>query len=204
MFFKRMKAWRKKILVPLLGILILGATWAGYNWYLIEKTIQEAAPRHADVGIVLGAAVWGERPSPGLRERLDYALWLYNEGYVEYLLVTGGLGEGKKVTEAFAMQQYLLEQGVPADAILLEEKATSTYENLLYSQQVMESVESVKLKSALVISHDYHIARAKTMADDLELPAAAVGVQSHVLYSPYHKVREILALAHWQVTRIWN
>lgn len=201
MILKQKSGWRKKLLLSFASVLLAGASWAGYNVYLIEKTIREAVPSQADVGIVLGAAVWGERPSPGLRERLDYALWLYKEGYVEYLLVTGGLGEGKKVTEAFAMQQYLLEQGVPAEAILLEDKATSTYENLLYSQQVMDSVQ---LKSALVISHDYHMARAKTIADDLELSAAAVGVQSRVLYSPYHKGREILALAHWQVTRIWN
>jgi uncharacterized SAM-binding protein YcdF (DUF218 family) len=201
MKFKRKKTWRKKILIPLMAVLVLGAAWGGYNWHLIESTIEKATPRHADVGIVLGAAVWGERPSPGLQERLDYAQWLYNQGFVDYLLVSGGLGEGKKVTEAYAMREYLLEQGVPEASILIEDKASSTYENLLYSQQVMESSD---LKSALVISHDYHMARAQSMADDLELTASVAGVQSHVLYGPIHKTREVLALAHWQVTRIWN
>lgn len=198
---KRKKTWRRKLLLVSVILFAMASIWCGYNFYLIQRTIDEAAPRQADVGIVLGAAVWGDRPSPGLSERLNYALWLYNQGYVKVLLVSGGLGEGKKVTEAEAMRTYLLEKGVPADAILIEDKARSTYENLLFSQQVMEKAH---LKNALIISHDYHLARAKKMADSLQLPATVAGVQSQVLYAPYHKMREVLALTVWELEQIWS
>jgi len=198
---KQKKTWRKKLLLISVILIAMISSWCGYNLYLIQHTINEATPRQADVGIVLGAAVWGERPSPGLSERLDYAYWLYHQGYVKALLVSGGLGEGKKVTEAQAMRTYLLEKGVPADAILIEDKARSTYENLLFSQQVMEKAH---MKNALIISHDYHLARAKKMADSLQLPATVAGVQSHVLYTPYHKMREVLALTVWELNQIWS
>ncbi|MCK9907436.1 YdcF family protein, partial [Frankia sp. Cpl3] len=63
----------------------------------VEKA---AVPRKADVAIVLGAAVWDGGPSPGLKERLNEALLLYKQQYVPYLIVSGGLGDGKEVDEA--------------------------------------------------------------------------------------------------------
>jgi uncharacterized SAM-binding protein YcdF (DUF218 family) len=198
---KTRKNWMRRARFLLIAIVLAATVWFIYAWQLIDRTIQEARPRHADVGIVLGAAIWGERPSPSLRERLDQALQLYRDGYVRYLLVTGGLGEGKTVTEAEVMQAYLLEQGVPEEAILLEDKATSTYENLLYSQEVMETYD---LQTALLISHDFHLARAIDIAEDLELQASPIGTKSRVLSESYYKVREVLALAHWQVARLFS
>lgn len=182
-------------------VILLGVIWSGYNWNRIETTIENAIPRPANVGIVLGAAVWGDGPSPGLRERLEQALMLYEEGYVSKLLVTGGLGEGKTITEAAVSKNYLVANGIPEEDILLEAKSTSTYENLLYSQQVMDEHD---LRDALIISHDYHLARAMVMADSLGISASPVGTTSHVLFGPYHKGREVLALTHWELSRLWS
>ncbi|WP_312117921.1 YdcF family protein [Brevibacillus reuszeri] len=192
------KSMLRRFLVCLALMLAIGVSWSGYCWYQIEQTLQKAAPTHADVGIVLGAAVWGEKPSPSLQERLNEALSLYQDGYVPYLLVSGGLGEGKKVTEAAAMRNYLIEHGVPAEKILLESQSTSTYENLLYSQQVMEAHN---MRDALIISHDYHLARAVVMADSLRMSVSPVGIESKVLFGPYHRSREVLALTHWEFSR---
>ncbi|USG64412.1 YdcF family protein [Brevibacillus ruminantium] len=182
----------------ILGIcLLLFGCWSAYLLWKMDRTIQEAVPRKADVAIVLGAAIWGDRPSPGLRERLDEGLKLFQEGYVSYLLVSGGLGEGKTQTEAAVMRNYLVEQGVPAERILLEPKSSDTYENLLFSKEVMQEHG---LSRALVVSHDYHLARAIDMAHSLEMDATPVGVTSHVLYGPYHKAREVLALTKWHLS----
>lgn len=193
--------WLRKMMLCLALVMGIGGVWSGYVWYHIEKTIQEAVPRHADVGIVLGAAVWGTGPSPGLRERLDKALSLYEQGYFPYVIVSGGLGKGKQVTEAAVMQKYLVDHGVPSDRILLETQATSTNENLLYSQQVMVSNN---MKNALIISHDYHLARAMAMAETLGIEGSPVGVTSHVLFGPYHKSREVLAFTYWRFERFFS
>lgn len=198
---KTKKNGMRRVRFLLAAVILAAAIWFLYLWQLIDRTIREASPRHADVGIVLGTAVWGDRPSPGLRERLDQALQLYRDGYVRYLLVTGGLGEGKTLTEAEVMRAYLLEQDVPAEAILIEDKATSTYENLLFSQEVMKENG---LETALLISHDFHLARAVYLAEELDLPASPIGTKSRVLSESYYKVREVLALIHWQLSRLFS
>lgn len=83
---------------------------------------------------------------------------------------------------------------MPAERILLEDKSTSTYENLLFSQQVMRDHQ---LQTALVISHDYHLKRAVTIAEALGMSVSPVGVHSRVLFKPYHEAREVLALTYW-------
>lgn len=179
-------------------VVLLGGLWVGAHWQRIEQTAGQAVPRHADVGIVLGAAVWGESPGPALRERLEQAVRLYQDGYVSTLLVTGGLGEGKMKTEAEVSRDYLVAHGIPAENILLEDKSTSTYENLLYSQQAFDDY---RMHHVLIISHDYHLARALTMAESLGWNASAVGVRSQVLFGPYHRGREVLALTYWEVSQ---
>ncbi|MED4584871.1 YdcF family protein [Brevibacillus choshinensis] len=193
--------WMRRVLLYLSILIGFGGIWSGYVVYQIEKTIQEAIPRQADVGIVLGAAVWGDGPSPGLRERLDQALWLYQKKYVPVLLVTGGLGEGKQLTEAAVMKEYLVERGVPAEHILMETQSTSTYENLLFGQQVMAPHP---FKNALLISHDYHLFRAVTMAEALGLSVSPVAVHSQYLFKPYHEAREVLAITYWHFSRFWS
>ncbi len=194
---KPSKSRKQRIFRILAACIVILGCWSGYLLWKIERTIQEAVPRKADVAIVLGAGVWGDRPSPGLRERLDQAVELYREGYVPYLLVTGGLGEGKTSTEAAVMRNYLVEQGVPEDRIFMEHQARDTYENLLFSKEIMQQHG---LSQALVVSHDYHLARAVDMAESMEIDASPVGVKSHVLYGPYHKAREVLALTKWHLS----
>jgi len=193
-------SWKIRLLLAVLLVLILLVIWFSYVWWNISRTEKAAIPRQADVAIVLGAAVWGEHPSPGLRERLNLALSLYREGYVPYLLVSGGLGEGKTVHEATVMKRYLKEQGVPEERILLENQARNTYENLLYSQRLMAQHQ---MESALIVSHGYHLARAMAIAKTLGIPAHPVGAKSHVLVIPYHKTREALAYTKWHLSRLW-
>lgn len=178
-------------------ILLISAFWSGYVLYKIDAVERMAKPKKADVAIVLGAAVWENQPSPGLRERLDLALQLYRDEYVPFLLVTGGLGEGQQVDEATVMKKYLLENGVPEDSIIMETKATTTYENLANSKKLMDEYT---FKSALIVTHGYHLARAMDIAKELQVPAEPVGVSSDVLFTPYHKAREILAYTKWKLS----
>jgi uncharacterized SAM-binding protein YcdF (DUF218 family) len=185
-------------LVKLIALLLLlAAFWFGYVLYRIDAVERTARPQKADVAIVLGAAVWGTQPSPGLRERLDLALRLYQQEYVPFILVSGGLGEGKQIDEATAMKNYLLEKGVPEDSIIIENQARTTYENLLFSKKLMDDYA---FRSALIVSHGYHLARAVDMAKELKMDAHPVGVDSHVLFTPFHKAREVFAYTKWKLS----
>ncbi|MEE1026018.1 MAG: YdcF family protein [Acutalibacteraceae bacterium] len=124
----------------------------------------------ADVAIVLGAALSKNSVSPVYRERINHAITLYNEGYVKYVILTGGVGEGNIYSDAFIAMEYAVSVGLPKKAILLEEKSTVTKENLLYSKEIMEDN---LLKTAIIVSDPIHMKRAMLMANDMGMIAFA-------------------------------
>src|SRR5690349_17687381 len=91
---------------------------------------QQAGGGQVGAALVLGAAQWNGDPSPVLRARLDHALDLYRRGQVRQIILTGGVGPGDVLSEAAAGKQYLIEQRLPAEALLLDERSTTTWENL--------------------------------------------------------------------------
>ena len=124
--------------------------------------------------IVLGAAVYGDRPSLTLVRRLEGALD-YLEKYPESVaIVSGGMGPGETVTEAQAMHDWLRSRGIDEERIILEDKATSTKENLSFSfEKIRERGDSPEGNVAIV-SSAYHLFRAKSMARLQGVDAAGV------------------------------
>ncbi|WP_127533646.1 YdcF family protein [Paenibacillus kobensis] len=195
---------RKPLLVLfrlVLSFAVLGVLWCGYIlWSINSVTIPKTIPK-ADVAVVLGAALWNDRPSPGLKERLDHAYALYKEGKTDKLILTGGLDHnGSKLTEAEGMRRYLTGLGVPPDKLLLEPKATSTYENMLFSKAI---IDREKFKSVIIVTHDYHTARSKEIAKyvGIERPVMAP-FKSDVLKPVYNETREVLAFTKWKVDAV--
>lgn len=123
----------------------------------------------ADVAIVLGAAVWENAPSPVFQERIAHGLTLYRQGRVRYLLFTGGLGDGKQISEAEAAKREVIAAGIPASHILTETESHTTYQNLYYARAVMREH---KLTTALIVSDPPHMLRALMMADQLGMAAS--------------------------------
>ncbi len=120
-----------------------------------------------DAIIVLGAAIHGERPSLTLRDRLDTALEYHSKNPDAFIVVSGGKGPQESITEALAMERYLLENGVSQERIIKEEKATSTYENFIYSKEILDK-RLGKDYSVAFISNEYHIYRAQGIAKTAE------------------------------------
>jgi len=181
----------------MLFILVLsGLAWTGYVQWKIDSVTRNEIRASFDVGIVLGAALWNDRPSPALRERLDHAARLYREGRVKHLIVSGGLdGNGSTITEAEGMKNDLTERGIPEDAILMEPEAGNTYENILFSYRIMEEQN---WENAVIITHQYHGARALDIARFVGLKEPGVSTtSSQVLFMPYHRLRETLAYTKW-------
>lgn len=118
----------------------------------------------ADVIVVLGAAQYNGEPSPVLKARLDQAAYLYDEDLSDLVIVTGGKRPGDRFTEAGVSEDYLAENGVPEDAILQEQKGSTTLESL---EQVSDIAQEENLDSALLVSDPLHSERIKRMALDL-------------------------------------
>ncbi|EGT3616754.1 YdcF family protein [Clostridium perfringens] len=130
-----------------------------------------------DYIIVLGAGLRGESLTATLKDRLDKTIeYLDKTDYDGEIIVSGGQGPGEDITEAEAMTKYLTEKGVPRNRIILENKATSTYENLKYSKEIIENLSGMPINNlnVLLITTDFHAMRSELLAkrngyEDVEL-----------------------------------
>ncbi|RIE04900.1 YdcF family protein [Cohnella faecalis] len=196
---KKKNVWLKRFAwLAAVGILAI-AVWCGTLYSIIVRfdgIPNSGTPVQADVGIVLGATLWNDKPSPGLQERLDHALTLYRQGAFKQFIVTGGLDDnGATLTEAAGMRNYLVLQGVPEADIALDTESRSTYENLLFAKAIMDKRQ---WKSAVIVTHRYHGSRAGSIAKQLGYSPVQVSVtDSKVLKLSYHKTREVLAYTKW-------
>jgi uncharacterized SAM-binding protein YcdF (DUF218 family) len=125
-----------------------------------QSSVDEAQP--ADVILVLGAAEYRGKPSPVLRARLDHALSLYKKGFAPRILTTGGAGGDPVYTEGTVGRSYLVSQGVPSEAIVVEPEGESTVYSTAAAAEIMRRME---LKSCIIVSDGYHIFRVKKMLE---------------------------------------
>ncbi|MGI2293239.1 YdcF family protein [Paenibacillus sp. GXUN7292] len=187
----------KKIFNTIIILCCLFLIWCGYLVWLMNNS-SSPQMEHADAGIILGAALWRDQPSPALRERLVKAVELYEAGKVNYLVLSGGTGGLlSTISEAEGMRNFLIDKGIPEDKLLLESKSVNTFQNVRFSQTVMQEHG---IKSSIIITHDYHLPRAMEIASYLKLESVqGASVHSKVLNPVYNQAREILALTKWNL-----
>lgn len=132
--------------------------------------------------VVLGAQVRGTAPSRALRKRLDRAVSYAEDNPQAVFILSGGQGPDEGISEAQCMYNYMVEKGVPAKRLLLEERSTSTKENLQFSNELYD----IKEKKVGIISNNFHIYRALGLAEKegytklCGIPAASdIGMQPH-------------------------
>ena len=157
----------------------------------------------ADAVIVLGAGASDDEVSPVFRERLNHAIWLYQNGYVSTLILTGGVGDGNEKSDACVAKQYVIENGVLADDILIEEESTITQENLENAQKIMEQEA---LETAIIVSDPLHMKRAMLMAEDYGIEAYSSPTPTTKYVSMRTKlpflVREVFFYIGYRVYRV--
>ena len=113
--------------------------------------------------VVLGAGIRGENLTTTLRDRLNATLdYINNTKYDGKIIVSGGQGFGESITEAEAMRRYLVEKGINKNRIILEDKATNTFQNFKYSKAIIESLNkgSIKDSNIKIVTTDFHALRS--------------------------------------------
>ena len=159
---------------------------------MIVKDANAKGQKDADYLIVLGAQVFSDRPSLSLRYRLDAALAYLKENEKTRCIVSGGQGSNEPFTEAEGMRRYLTEKGIAPDRIIMEDRSTSTVENIRYSKELFAYENS----SVLIVTNDFHMCRALRTARREGLGSAgALCAKSNPLYLANNVLREIFALA---------
>ena len=143
---------------------------------------------HYEAVIVLGCAVWDNGPSPMLADRLRTAAAVYKTGCADYVLVTGDSEFPEKYDETGAMKDFLIDEGVPADKIVCDPLGLSTYESMI------RAVKIYSVKSAVVVTTDFHVARS--VYDSHAFGITSVGVEainSGYVIKTYNYIREFIA-----------
>jgi len=133
----------------------------------------------ADCIIILGAGLRNGVPSRILRYRLDAAINYLSEYGDMPVIVAGGYGSGQTISEAEAMYRYLSARGVDENLIWKEDASTNTRENIAFAMVIMEDigldVENIKVA---VVSNEFHLFRAKLIANRAGLDAVGVAAQT--------------------------
>lgn len=204
----------RHIVVFVLGLFTLEGLWFSFTFValLFYSWVYRMLPRRRqyDYIIIHGAGLDGPRPTPLLAGRIDKALELWNKQHQHgKFVVSGGQGADEVVSEAQAMRDYLLEKGVPADAILMEDKSTTTWENLKNSLAVIradratnDSTDDANDDTATasndfttaVVTSDFHVFRCAEYAHNLGIKADGIGSHTKGWYWPTAFIREFIAI----------
>ena len=162
---------RRPVLYTIVGLLLAGVLLIGYyavSLYQVWSTGRSDEARTVDAIVVLGAAQYDGRPSPQLQARLDQVLRLWPESHAPMVIVTGGRQPGDRFTEAGSSAIYLIDRGVPPDAIVQEDQGASTYESL---EAVATMLDERGLGSVLIVTDPYHALRSRLIAEEVGLEA---------------------------------
>ena len=184
--------WRVVVVLVCVGLVY---------FFIVEIPIIKNARTDKDAErpylVVLGAAVHGDYASLSLVHRLQGALD-YMEQYPDSVaIVSGGQGRGENMTEAKCMYDWLTAHGIDSSRIILEDKATSTAENLEFSFDIIRSLGDEPDGNVALLSSSYHLYRAKCMAEQLGVKAAGVaGNPGYPVYMLNCFIREAFGVTH--------
>lgn len=186
--------------------LVNSLLWAGTVFYayfsytflafLIYSKIYMILPKkkNCDYIVIHGCGlIGGERISPLLKGRVDKGVELfYKMGKKPKLVLSGGQGSDEKIFEARAMYNYLEKKGFPSDKVILEEKSTTTYENLKNVRNMLDK-DGIKRKY-IFVTNNYHVFRTSLFARMLKMNAEGVGCKTAAYYWPSAFIREYIAI----------
>ena len=144
-------------------------------------------PGKLDYVVVLGAGLIGEKVTPLLASRIDKGIAIYQKHPGSKLIMSGGQGPDEMIAEGQAMANYAMEQGIPAQDIVIENQSTNTEENLKFSYALMKPGS----RFALVTNY-YHVFRALLLARKLKIKCIGYGARTKFYFSLNAFIREFV------------
>ena len=157
--------WLKWLALAILAFLVSFLALAvDIYWYG-----RQVSERSADAALVLGAAAWGNRPSPVYKERINEAIRLYKAGRVKKVIFTGGTKDPDFPSEALVAKKFAIQAGMPEDVMWVDSASHTTAENLLYARAVMAQAG---VSSVLLVTDPLHMRRSMRIAQALGINAS--------------------------------
>ena len=178
----------------LIGIAIIIIFIFGINFYVKQSTKNRIIKNQeykdlsdVDCIIILGAGVWGDKPSPMLEDRLLEGINLHKNNVSSKIIMSGDHGR-EDYDEVNLMKNYAIEKGIPSEDIFMDHAGFSTYETMYRAKEIF------KAKKVVIVTQNYHMYRA--LYDAKKLGLDAYGVCSdprQYVGATYREIREILA-----------
>ena len=193
-FPKTMK-WLHRIFTVVLciGILVVGITEA-----LVIKASFGDPEESCEYIVVLGAMVRESGPSASLQDRID-AAYDYLTAHPDVIaIVSGGKGEKEPITEAQCMYDALTQMGIDPRRIWMEDKATSTWENIHFTLDLVEEKTGARPTKLGILSSEYHLLRASLFADAAGIESIGIPAKTSVFGQKVnHFMREVAGIWHY-------
>jgi len=185
---------KKVIVILAIIVIIIVLIIFAINLYVKESTKKQIISNgdytkleNIDCIIVLGAGVWGDKPSPMLEDRLLEGINLYNNNVSNKIIMSGDHGR-EESDEVNIMKNYAIERGVPSENIFMDHAGFSTYESIYRAKDIFEA------KKVVIVTQEYHLYRALYIANQLGLEAYGIGSDPRqYVGATYRELREILA-----------
>ncbi|GAM13913.1 YdcF family protein [Mesobacillus selenatarsenatis] len=180
--------------------LLISLFYVGYLHYKIIQHANMDVPKNADYMIILGARVKGKVPSLALKYRIDHAANYLKENPNTIAIASGGKGPGEDISEAECIKRELIQHGIEESRIILEDKSTDTYENIGFSEKFIPENAEI----GLVVTNDFHIFRAKMIADNEELKINGLAAKTPIQAVLKSYAREYLALTKYFMINVFR
>ena len=176
-----------------LSITYVSVIFAAFMGYTI--LLQLIPPkRNFDYVIIHGCGLLrGREVSKLLADRIDKAIEVYHKDPTPPILIpSGGKGDDEEISEAEAMEAYLIEHGIPSRQIIKEDKSMTTRENLLFSKKIIR--ERGGSPYVALVTSNYHVYRALNLCEKIDLECTGSGAHVASYYWPSALIREFAAI----------
>ena len=171
----------------LIGTIVAGAIVARYE-----------PEKDKDFIIILGCGIRKDgTPTPLLRGRIDRALSFAKRqgeetGKEPVFITSGGRGPDETVSESASMKRYMIEQGIPEERIIEEDRSTDTFENMKNSKAIITEIDP---EARIAFSTtNYHVFRSGLFARRVKMRAVGMGARTKWYFWPNAAVREFVGL----------
>lgn len=183
----------KVLLFISLSVIYVSVVFVSFMSYTV---LLQLIPRKRDFDYVIihgSGLLRGKEVSKLLADRIDKAIEVYEKDPTPPILIpSGGKGRDEDISEAEAMEQYLIEHGIPKEHIIKEDRSTTTKENLAFSKKIIDERDADPYVA--LVTSNYHVYRALSLCDDMDLECTGIGAHVARYYWPSALLREFAAI----------
>ena len=168
-----------------IGTAFLAASAAAFTGLCAGFAACEAAAKNGNLSgepdflLILGCRVKGDTPDEMLRLRAKAAAKFLNEHKNVRAICCGGIvHEDQTKSEAQAIKEILLQNGIESERIFLEDKSQTTFENFVNAKKITDSLQTEKEPKIAFISSEFHLMRASVIASLVGVKASSIPAPS--------------------------